>query len=104
MILFLCYIFPPLAVLLMGRPFSAMVNCFFTIPFWKPGVNHALVHYADYKGTRSVRQLKQSIDQPAWAREYTSAPTGRRKKAEVETSFFDDPQVGKNGTRFRTKD
>lgn len=103
MILFLCYLFPPLAVLLMGRPFSAMVNCFFTIPFWKPGVSHALVHYADYKGTKSVKQLIGAVNRPTWT-DNSVAATPRRSKQRIEAEVYDDPQIGKNGTRFRTKE
>lgn len=106
MILFLCYAFPPMAVLFMGRPFSAIVNSFFTLCMWAPGVNHALVHYADYKSTRSFTKLTNAVNLPAWitgAEELAEVPvkTGRRKKADIE--YVDHPHIGRNGTTFRAK-
>jgi uncharacterized membrane protein YqaE (UPF0057 family) len=42
---------PPLAVLLSGKPFQALLNIVLTVAFWVPGVIHALFvvhnHYAD---------------------------------------------------------
>jgi uncharacterized membrane protein YqaE (UPF0057 family) len=102
MILFLCYVFPPLAVLLMGRPFSAVGNFFLTSFGWVPGVRHALVCYADYKGTKSVKQLTRAINNP----EYTKQPRAsspRLKQEREVVVVYDNPHVGKNGTYFRAK-
>jgi len=102
MILFLCYVCPPLAVLLMGRPFSSVLNMFLTMFFWFPGIGHALVCYADYKGTKSVKQLTRAINNP----EYTKQPRAsspRAQRAVKEVVVYDNPHVGKNGTYFRTK-
>lgn len=61
--IFLCYLFPPLAVLLMGRPFSAVLNLGLTaFMFWVPGIRHALYCYADYKAER------HAIHNPSHAR------------------------------------
>jgi uncharacterized membrane protein YqaE (UPF0057 family) len=106
MILFLCYVCPPLAVFCMGRPFSAVMNCFFTAFFWVPGVGHALVCYADYKGTHSVRQLTKAINQPQYTRARNDQSEGRvsRKGQQKEiVVIYDNPHVGKNGTYFRRK-
>lgn len=102
MILFLCYVCPPLAVLCMGRPFSACMNCIFTAFLWVPGIGHALVCYADYKGTVSVKQLTKAINNPQHAR-VQREPATRRRKEVVEVVVYDNPHVGRNGTYFRRK-
>jgi len=100
MLLFLCYVFPPLAVLLMGRPFSAFGNFFLTSFGWMPGVRHALVCYADHKGTKSVKKIVGAINNP----EYTKrSPRSTARVQVVERVVYDNPHVGKNGTFFRRK-
>ena len=104
MILFLCYVCPPLAVFLMGKPFSSVLNFFFTCAFWVPGVKHALVCYADYK----VNGVTRAINRPTWTSSLDTQPMGRaprnNRKVRVETVvLYDNPHVGKNGTYFRSK-
>lgn len=110
----LCYIFPPLAVLLMGRPFSAVLNFFLTGFGWIPGVKHALVCYADHKSGRSVSKITKAINDPDWFRAQqkldvhrasaVSEGRSRRSRREVvEVVVYDNPHVGKGGTFFRTK-
>ena len=105
MILFLCYVCPPFAVLCMGRPFSAVLNMFFTCFFWVPGVSHALVCYADYK----VNGITRAVHRPKWTSALNEQSVGRiqgrtGKKAHVETVvLYDNPHVGKGGTYFRPK-
>lgn len=105
MILFLCYVFPPLAVLLMGRPFSAVGNCFLIMFGWVPGVKHALVCYADYKIENGVKRVTKAIDNPAYTkkapRQAARQPAPRQAAREV--IVYDNPHVGKNGTFFRPK-
>jgi uncharacterized membrane protein YqaE (UPF0057 family) len=107
MILFLCYVFPPLAVLLMGRPFSAVGNMFCCLFFWVPGVKHALVCYADYKVDKSVKKVTKAINRPEWTRASLTQSEGRLrskpKRERVEVSYVDAPDVGRNGTQFRRK-
>jgi uncharacterized membrane protein YqaE (UPF0057 family) len=104
MLLFLCYVCPPLAVLLMGRPFSAVGNFVCTMFFWVPGIKHALVCYADYKGTKSVKQITGAINNPAWARAAQTGGNRRRSSREAEEAVvYDNPHVGKGGTYFRPK-
>lgn len=97
-----CYLCPPLAVLFMGRPFSAIYNFFLTSLFWVPGVNHALVVYADYKSTKSVKQITGAINNPAWTQQQRAPRGGQRVQREVVV-VYDNPHVGKNGTYFRPK-
>lgn len=106
MILFLCYVCPPLAVLAMGRPFSCVLNMFFTAFFWVPGVSHALVCYADYK----TNDMTRAIHRPKWTKALDEQSEGRvrrkgqSEKIHVETVvIYDNPHVGKNGTHFRRK-
>lgn len=102
MILFLCYVCPPLAVLCMGRPFSSVLNMFFTMFFWIPGVSHALVCYADYKSDTMVR----AVHRPRWTRgmEQEAQSSKPRGKRQVETVVvYDNPHVGSKGTYFRSK-
>lgn len=67
--LLLCFICPPLAVLFMGRPFSAILNSLLTLfLFWVPGIKHALVVYADWKSERQVSRIVTAINHPAYLR------------------------------------
>lgn len=58
----LAIVFPPLAVLLCGRPFLAILNVFLWLIFWIPGSVHACLvvheHLADKRERRIVRELK----------------------------------------------
>jgi uncharacterized membrane protein YqaE (UPF0057 family) len=101
MILFLCYVCPPLAVLLMGRPFSMMFNFFLTIFGWVPGVRHALVLYGDYKVNYGVNRIANSIDYPAWVREKDEKR--RRSRSKDVQPAYDSPWVGMGGTKFRRR-
>jgi uncharacterized membrane protein YqaE (UPF0057 family) len=43
MLYLLAVILPPVAVLLRGKPFQALINLILTICFWIPGVIHAWI-------------------------------------------------------------
>lgn len=107
MLLFLCYVCPPFAVLLMGRPFSAFVNLIMTAFGWVPGVRHALVMYADHKGTKAVKQVVGAINHPKWTQEKSGRPVPgvamKRGKWKEEPVIVNSPHVGMNGTQFRRK-
>lgn len=105
MLLFLCYVFPPLAVFFMGRPFSAILNFFLCAFFWVPGVKHALSCYADHKVDSVTRKVTGAIHNPAYTRANKEQSEGRaRGRREVEVVVvYDNPHVGKNGTYFRPK-
>lgn len=59
----LAIVFPPLAVLLCGKPIQAILNCFLTLLFWIPGVLHALFvvsnHLADKRTDRLIRAIRR---------------------------------------------
>jgi uncharacterized membrane protein YqaE (UPF0057 family) len=106
MILFFCYVCPPLAVLLMGRPFSAMLNFVLWVFGWVPGVKHALVHYGDRKVNKVTKEVTRAIHRPEWTRPNNEQSEGRaRRKGSPKPAvvYVDNPQVGMNGTKFRTK-
>ena len=102
MILFLCYFCPPLAVMLMGKPFSAVLNMFLTMClFWIPGIKHALVCYADYKAEQQFGRVVNAINHPS----YIKAGYGQQPAPVVHNHYHvaeddDDPYVGTNGTVY----
>jgi uncharacterized membrane protein YqaE (UPF0057 family) len=100
--LLLCYIFPPLAVLFMGKPFSAILNCFLSMFFYLPGLKHALVCYADWKVDKSVDKITKAIHDPHHVRATARATKAPRQRV-VERVVYDNPHVGANGTKFRSK-
>ena len=57
MLYLLAVVFPPLAVLLAGKPFQAILNCFLTLLLWIPGMIHALMVVADSKANKRNRDL-----------------------------------------------
>ena len=54
---------PPLAVLLAGKPFQAILNLILTLLFYVPGLIHAIFvvhnHYADKRQDRMLRDLNR---------------------------------------------
>lgn len=111
--LFLCWVCPPLAVLLCGKPFSAILNAFLCLFLWLPGVAHArdtvLNHFADKRNKRELRV----INRPAWVNDVYGEPKtrikGRRKLVgqQIQEALAQpvpmDPAIGQNGTRFRKR-
>ena len=59
----LAIVFPPLAVLLCGKPLQAALNLLLTLCFWVPGVVHALFvvnsHLADKRTERVIKEMRQ---------------------------------------------
>ena len=61
--LYLVAIFlPPVAVLLCGKPFQALLNLILTLLFYVPVLIHALLvvnnHYADKRTDRVIKEMK----------------------------------------------
>lgn len=48
---------PPLAVLLCGKPFQAIINFFLLFAFWIPAVIHALFVVQSHKADRRNQEL-----------------------------------------------
>lgn len=61
MLYLVAVLLPPLAVLLCGKPFQALLNLLLTLAFWVPGLVHALFvvnnHYADQRTDRLIRAM-----------------------------------------------
>jgi len=61
---FLALVLPPLAVLLCGKPFQALLNLFLTLCLWFPGALHACLvvnaHLADRRAERIVHALRRT--------------------------------------------
>jgi uncharacterized membrane protein YqaE (UPF0057 family) len=62
----LAVLLPPLAVLLCGKPFQAVINLLLTLLLWVPGVIHAVLvvhnHYSDKRTDRIVREMRKQRD------------------------------------------
>ena len=56
MLYLLAILLPPLAVLLTGRPFQALINLPLTLAFWFPGVLHAILVVNEHKADRRARK------------------------------------------------
>jgi len=56
MLYLLAIIFPPLAVLLTGRPIQALLNLVLTLCFWIPGVIHAILVVNEHKANQRARR------------------------------------------------
>ena len=60
----LAIICPPLAVLLVGKPFSAILNLFLTFCLWIPGAIHAWGVVSDSQATQRHNQLLHTLRRP----------------------------------------
>jgi uncharacterized membrane protein YqaE (UPF0057 family) len=60
----LAIIFPPMAVLLCGKPVQFLLNILLTLLFWIPGVIHAILvvnsHLADKRTERIEKAIRES--------------------------------------------
>ncbi len=63
MLYLLAVLVPPLAVLLAGKPFQAILNVLLTLLFWIPGTVHAIFvahnYYADKWQDRMLREMRR---------------------------------------------
>lgn len=48
---------PPAAVLLVGKPFQAVLNCLLCLLFVVPGIVHALLLVMQYKANKRQRRM-----------------------------------------------
>jgi uncharacterized membrane protein YqaE (UPF0057 family) len=64
MLYLIAVIIPPLAVLLCGKPFQALLSIPLTLLGWVPGVVHAVFvvqnHYADQRNKRLIRAVERT--------------------------------------------
>lgn len=99
MLLTLCYICPPLAVLFMGRPFGMLLNMCMIFGGWNNMVKHALVCYADRRGGQYVGKVTGAIHNPQW----TQTPKQKSLPQPQTPHLIDDPYTGSKGTVFKRK-
>ena len=63
MLYLVAILLPPLAVLLCGKPFQAVLNVILTLLLWIPGMIHAILvvnnHYADKRTSRIVKSMRK---------------------------------------------
>jgi uncharacterized membrane protein YqaE (UPF0057 family) len=58
---FLCFIFPPAAVLTTGRIGSFILSIILTIFFWIPGVIYAILVTNDFYENRRTRRVIRAV-------------------------------------------
>ncbi|WP_249870716.1 YqaE/Pmp3 family membrane protein [Oceanobacillus saliphilus] len=59
MMYLLAILFPPVAVLMVGKPIQALINFFLSLLLWVPGVIHAILVVNESKSDiRMVKQVK----------------------------------------------
>jgi uncharacterized membrane protein YqaE (UPF0057 family) len=61
MLYILAFIFPPLAVLLVGKPFQAVINLVLTLIFWFPGTIHAILLINEKKADKRSKKAAETI-------------------------------------------
>lgn len=98
--LFFCFIFPPMAVLMHGKPISAVFNMVLCIFGWLPGVFHALSVNDQAHAKRQTRTLVRAIRGKKVKRK-KPCPVHRHQR--TTTSAYDDPTIGEGGTKFKRK-
>ena len=52
---------PPLAILLCGKPFQALINILLCLLFWIPGMLHALFVVNSYLADRRMKELARAL-------------------------------------------
>ena len=59
MLYLLAIVLPPVAVLMTGRPLSALLNCFLTLLLWIPGIIHAMMIVSEHKADKRADRMAQ---------------------------------------------
>ena len=81
MLYLIAILLPPLAVLLAGKPFQAILNLLLTLLLYVPGLLHALLvvhnHYADRRAARIADEMKKEARREARAARAASSDTRR---------------------------
>lgn len=58
---FIAVLFPPLAVLLCGKPIQALLNCVLTLCLWIPGIIHACMVVSQYYADKNTARIERAI-------------------------------------------
>jgi len=56
MLYLLAIVLPPAAVLLCGKPGTALLNCVLTLMLWVPGVIHAILVVNEHKANERAKK------------------------------------------------
>ncbi len=56
MLYLLAIVLPPVAVLMTGRPFTALLNCGLTLLLWVPGAIHAVMVVSEHKANKRAQK------------------------------------------------
>jgi uncharacterized membrane protein YqaE (UPF0057 family) len=57
----LAILLPPIAVLICGKPFQAVINLLLCVLLWVPGVIHALFVAHDYYADQRTKELVAAL-------------------------------------------
>lgn len=63
MLYLLAIVFPPLAVLLCGKPGAALLNVGLSLFFWVPGIIHAMMVVSEYKADQRTKAMMLAMHQ-----------------------------------------
>ena len=84
MLYLIAILVPPLAVLLAGKPFQALLNLLLTLLLYVPGLLHALLvvhnHYADKRAARVVTEMKKEAKRSSRASRASHSTSRARAK------------------------
>ena len=61
MLYLLALLLPPLAVLLCGKPFQALLNLVLTLLGWLPGAIHAILVVNNHENDRRTERIIRSV-------------------------------------------
>ena len=90
MLYLIAILLPPLAVLLAGKPFQALLNLVLTLMLYLPGLLHALLvvhnHYADRRAQRIARDLRNEARREARQSARSASRAGRRSRTGVKAA------------------
>lgn len=101
--LIFCFIFPPVAVAMHGKPFSAFFNLILCIFGWVPGVVHALAVNGQAHEKRQTKQIVRAV-RGKKPRRRKPCPVHREDQVRTtSTGAYNDPTVGEGGTVFKRK-
>ena len=64
MLYLLAIVLPPVAVLMTGRPFTALLNVVLTFLLWVPGAIHAILVVSEYKADQRAERLARTPRRP----------------------------------------
>ena len=103
MIYILAVFLPPLALLLNGQIFSAILNVFLTLLLWRPGVRHAQFVLYQHLDDKRARLMASATHRPDWTKTLQPVKPAQSKQPKPVIEVIDQPDVGMNGTRFRKR-